>query len=221
NDNSTISKDVALQLPSGPNAGLILEVHYYNPTGSAQKDASGIRFCTGKKSARPHTATVHTLGSEAICIQPGAQQTVTGMCSPRTDMGDAHITGIWPHMHKIARRQTVIIHRSDGSSETIHDEPFSFNSQIFYPKDNVVVHPGDTVETRCGYQNDTSSEVHYGERTQDEMCYAFVLAWPAGSLANASTPGLDTSTFSLNRCAEPLSILESCNGLADAPVNVQ
>lgn len=163
---------------------------------------------------------MHTLGSEGICIPPGGQQTVSGSCWPRTDLGDVHITGVWPHMHKLARHMTVIVHRSSGASETIHDEPFDFNSQVFFPKNDVVVRPGDFVETRCSFENDTLAAVHYGERTQDEMCYAFVVAWPAGGLATPPTT-FESAAFSLNRCAEPLSILGSCNGLADAPITVE
>jgi Copper type II ascorbate-dependent monooxygenase, C-terminal domain len=220
--NGAAAGDVALQLPTGPRAGLILEVHYYNNTGTAQADASGIKFCTGKAAGRKHLAAVHTLGSEGICIQPGSKKEVSGDCAPRTDMGDSHITGIWPHMHKSARHMKVSIKRKDGTVEVIHDEPFDFNAQIFYPmKQDVVVHPGDKVETVCSYQNETSSAIHYGERTQDEMCYAFTAAWPAGSLANAPSGLSDPSTTLFNHCqSNQLSILQSCNGLQDRPVNV-
>lgn len=216
-DNGVATPDVALDLPSGPRAGLILEVHYYNNTGKQAEDASGIRFCTGKKSARPHLAAVHQLGTEGICVPPGQKADAVGMCNPRTDMGDIHITGVWPHMHKTARHMKVTINRADGSKEVIHDEPFDFNSQIFYPLTDVVLRAGDTVETRCTFENDGTTEVHYGERTQDEMCYAFTPAWPAGALANAPSPLSNPSTEIGNRCGDPLSILGSCNGIADAP----
>ncbi|MEY4513313.1 MAG: hypothetical protein RLZZ450_5435, partial [Pseudomonadota bacterium] len=222
-NNSVVPSDVALQLPSGPKAGLILEVHYYNTTGKPQEDASGIRFCTGPQKKRAHLAAVHTLGTEGLCIPAGSSKDFSASCAPRSDMGDIHINGIWPHMHKSARRMVVSIKRKSGTVDVIHDAPFDFQSQIFFPmKDDVVVHPGDSVQKRCYYQNDTTSQIHYGERTQDEMCYAFTMAWPAGALANApSALGTDPSMALLNRCAESLSILQSCNGLSDRPVNVE
>jgi mono/diheme cytochrome c family protein len=214
--NASVPPDASLALPSGPNAGLILEVHYYNETGKEQLDGSGLTFCTAKESARAHVAGMHTLGSEAICVAPGARaHEVVGQCTPRSDRGDIHITGVWPHMHKIARRQRIVIKRKNGASEVIHDEPFDFNSQIFYPKGDIVVRAGDTVETHCYFDNDGTQEVHFGERTQDEMCYAFVAAWPAGAL----TPSI-TSSQGVNRCADDLSILGSCNGIADRPITV-
>lgn len=220
--NGAASGNVALQLPTGPKAGLILEVHYFNNTGNAQKDASGLRFCTGKASGREHLAAVHTLGSEGICVQPGERTDVSSECKPRTDMGESHITGVWPHMHKSARHMKVSIKRADGSVDVIHDAPFDFNAQIYYPMtEDVVLHAGDTVETVCSYENDTTSPIHYGERTQDEMCYAFTSAWPAGSLASMPSAFSTSATDLGNHCqTNTLSILQSCNGLQDAPRNV-
>lgn len=222
-NNSVVPDDVALQLPTGPKAGLILEVHYYNTTGKPQEDSSGIRFCTGPKQKRAHLAAVHTLGTEGLCIPPGSSKDFSAACTPRSDMGDIHINGIWPHMHKAARRMVVSIKRKSGTVDVIHDAPFDFQSQIFFPmKGDVVVHPGDSVLTRCYYENDTPTQIHYGERTQDEMCYAFTMAWPAGALVSPpSALATDPSMALLNRCADSLSILQSCNGLADRPVNVE
>jgi hypothetical protein len=221
--NTVVSNDVMLQLPSGPNAQLILELHYFNNTGVSSPDRTGLRFCTAGRNTRPHEAAVHTLGSEGICIDPFTRNhEVAGSCQPRTDMGDIHITGVWPHMHKLARRMQVTVRRSGGQSEVIHDAPFDFNAQIFHPKQDVIVRAGDSVETRCFFDNDSAEYIKYGERTQDEMCYAFITAWPAGSLLPPGGGGDGTSLgLPLNRCADPLSIFGSCNGILDAPITVE
>jgi mono/diheme cytochrome c family protein len=217
--NEFVANDVMLELPSGPNAGLILEVHYYNDTRQSATDASGVRFCTGPANTRPHLAGVHTLGTEGICVEPNTRgHEVKGTCVPAPS-GDVHITGIWPHMHQQARRMKVTINRQNGSSEVIHDAPFDFNAQIYHPKTDVVVHPGDTIDTHCFYDNDGAQQIHYGERTQDEMCYAFTTAWPAGALTPAG--GGTSGGGLLNRCADLLSILDSCNGIFDAPANAE
>lgn len=230
-NNTSIPSDVGLQLPTGPRAGLILELHYYNDSGEAQEDASGIRFCTGRADKRPHTAVTHQTGTEGICLQPNTEGSVTGRCAPRQDLGAAHIRGIWPHLHKLGRRMVVTIHRASGEDEVIHDQPFDFNNQVFYPKD-IVFNPGDTLDTSCYYQNASNEQVHFGERTQDEMCYGFIMAWPPDSLAHAPAPaspfggglfggifggGTSTPTGPIHRCVEDSSILQSCNGYADLP----
>jgi hypothetical protein len=88
-------------------------------------------------------------------------------------------------------------------------------------KNDLVLKSGDSLEAHCFYDNDTNQKIKFGERTQDEMCYAFTMAWPAGALTNqglfGSTGG---STVGVNRCADDLSILQSCNGVSDRPVTV-
>jgi hypothetical protein len=215
--------DVGLQMPTGPNGGLILEVHHFNNDPSVAKfDSSGVRFCTGAANTRPHLAGVHFTGSEGICLMPNSQQTVTGTCNPQTDKGDIHIVNVWPHMHKLATHQQVTITRADGSTEVLHDQPFDFNSQITYPKD-VVIHPGDSLTTTCSYNNTTSDKVPFGENTQNEMCYSFITAWPAGALAVDPTKIdivqlIGSGIQQTRRCMNLTSIFDSCNGLADYPV---
>ncbi|HEX6241069.1 MAG TPA: hypothetical protein VFZ61_09250 [Polyangiales bacterium] len=220
-NNVAVPSDTSLALPSGPNAGLILEVHYYNDTKMEQQDASGVRLCTAKQTKRQHVAGIHAMGSEGICVPPNKRShEVVGGCDPRDDMGDITILGVWPHMHKAARRQQVVVKRKGGMIEVIHDQPFDFNSQIFYPK-NVVIKPGDTVEAHCFFDNDGNERIKFGERTQDEMCYAFTMARPAGALTNQGVfGGAAQSVAGVNRCADDLSILQSCNGIADRPVTV-
>jgi Copper type II ascorbate-dependent monooxygenase, C-terminal domain len=46
----------------------------------------------------------------------------------------------------------------------------------------IVVGPGDRLTTTCTYENDTSRIITFGQGTAQEMCYNFVVAWPAGSL---------------------------------------
>ena len=45
-----------------------------------------------------------------------------------------------------------------------------------------VINPGDRLETTCSFTNTTDTMVTFGERTEDEMCFNFVLAWPANAL---------------------------------------
>ena len=219
---SQLPADVGLSLPTGPNAGLILEMHHFNPNPSTpQTDTSGVKFCTAPANTRPHTAGVHFTGSDGICLNPNSQQTVSGVCNPQTDQGDIHIVNVWPHMHKLGTRMQLTITRADGTMETLHDQPFDFNAQISYPKD-VVIHPGDSMTTNCYYNNNTSAKVPFGENTQDEMCYGFVTAWPAGALAVDPTKInivqlLGSGIQQQRRCMDLTSILNSCNGLADYP----
>jgi Copper type II ascorbate-dependent monooxygenase, C-terminal domain/Copper type II ascorbate-dependent monooxygenase, N-terminal domain len=218
---TSFPSDVGLKLSKK----LVLEVHYYNNTGAPTQDRSGVKMCTAKKGKRPNLAGVHFTGSEGICVEPGQSREVSGMCSPDYGKGDAngdiHIVSVWPHMHVSATRMSMVINRANGTREVLHDEPFDFNNQLAYPKD-VVLHRGDTMETRCFYTNKTNARIPFGERTQDEMCYGFVTAWPTGSLVTSGALINPINWVALPiqpalRCLDPTSIFNSCNGVADYP----
>jgi hypothetical protein len=219
--------DVGLALPSGDSAGYVLEVHYRDPGALELIDRTGVRVCTASPttigSRVNNTAAVHFLGTEGICI-PRLRQAyeVAGTCTPHTDQGDIHILSVWPHMHGLGRRMTVTIKRKDGSSEALHDEPYSVSTTVLHETRDVVIRPGDKLETRCTYDNDQLVAVPFGEKASDEMCFAFVTAWPAGALSIDPATldplrALSLGPQASRRCLDPYSILASCAGVADSP----
>lgn len=215
--------DVGLVLPSGETAGLVLEVHYADTGLTELLDRTGVRVCTSGSVARDKAAAVHFLGTEGICVPPAhTGYEVVGSCSPRADQGDIHILNVAPHMHRLGRHMQVNIRRRDGRVEVLHDEPFYYLGTKLEHATDVVISPGDTLETRCTYENDTIMAVPFGEKTSDEMCFAFVTAWPAGALSVDPLTLDPLRTLSVGvqasrRCLDPIGILGSCNGFADSP----
>jgi hypothetical protein len=217
--------DVGILLPPKAVGQYILEVHYAN-YGKVEgaTDASGFQFCTAPAGIRPHTASVQFTGTDGICVPPNGEFTARGPCDPRDDEGDIHIIGWSPHAHLTADHMKTTITRKNGNVEVLHDAPFDFNFQRSYapPAGEVVLRPGDTISTDCHYRNPTAVPIHFGEKTQDEMCYNFVVAWPAKALAIDPAGLNDFERGALDaqqerRCVKPLSILDSCNGLRDLP----
>jgi hypothetical protein len=212
-----------LSLPSGPDAGFVLEMHYLDPGALELIDRTGVRVCTGPAAGLPTTAGVHVLGSEGICIPPVRDDfEVSGSCSPHRDQGDIHLLSIWPHMHQLGRRMQVTINRADGTSQVLHDEPYNPATTVLHPLHDVVISPGDKLETRCSYDNDSLLAVPFGEKASDEMCFAFVTAWPAGALSIDPATldplrALSVGPQAARRCIDPYSILNSCAGYADSP----
>ena len=76
----------------------------------------------------------------------------------------------------------MTIHRSDGRTESLVDHPFDFNNQVGYWTPSTLL-PGDSVETICTFEN-SGGLAHFGPNTENEMCYNFVVAYPAGALSN-------------------------------------
>jgi hypothetical protein len=162
--------DVGLHTEPG---GFSLEIHYNNKLGAGQKDASGARICVTEKM-RPHEAAVHWLGTQSL-----NKLTATGTCTP-SPLGQSPVTIISssPHMHLQGRHMKTVINRKGGASEVLIDKPFDFNTQIAYPTP-AVINPGDTLSTTCTFATPTP----FGQGTNEEMCYNFVMAYPAGGLA--------------------------------------
>lgn len=151
--------------------GFVLELHYNNSISTNELDGSGVELCVTDK-LRPKEAAVHWLGTQSL-----SKQTATGTCVP-TNTSDVTILSSTPHMHLQGRHMKTVINRAAGGSEVLIDKPFDFNTQVSY-KTPAVIKPGDTLTTTCTYATPTP----FGEGTNQEMCYNFVLAYPAGGLA--------------------------------------
>ncbi|HEX5657223.1 MAG TPA: hypothetical protein VFX59_08505 [Polyangiales bacterium] len=210
--------DVGLALPHGSRAGMVLEVQY--ASGSEELlDRTGVRICGARTSARAHTAAVHFTGSQGICIPPAARNyEVRGSCEPRTDRGPIHVLDVWPSMHQHGRRMQITVNRASGQREPLHDAPFAFDDQQRFPAHDVTLLPGDTLETHCYFDNDSLVPISFGESADEETCFGFITAWPAGSLASNPLGALGSALgIEPDRsCLNPADILLSCTGAADA-----
>lgn len=171
--NLEMPADVGLQMPG---AGYNLEFHY-NAKTAGHTDSSGVKVCV-TRTPRAKAAAVHPLGQEPFTIS-GAGST-TGTCKPRGPF-PITIMSSGPHMHLKGTHMKTIVKRANGTVETLIDEPFNFMNQIAYDTP-MVINEGDTLETTCTY----NSSATFGTGTSEEMCYNFVMAYPAGALAGAT-----------------------------------
>jgi hypothetical protein len=94
-------------------------------------------------------------------------------------------------MHKKGTHMKVVVNRANGMKETIHDEDFNFDNQRYYIMDTILM-PGDTFTTTCTY----NAPATFGQSTDNEMCYFFPIAWPAGAMASGA--GIHGPTTCLN-----------------------
>ena len=161
--------DVAIRMDSA--TSYLLEVHY-NSSGPSATDASGLEICVSEQ------AIISWLGTDGI-----NGTSATGTCAPRADE-PIHIIAGTPHMHLKGSHMKVTVNRDDGDSEVVHDEPFAFENQRGYAED-IVIQPGDSITTTCTY----SAPSRFGKGTNEEMCYWFALAYPAGALADGGLFG--------------------------------
>ena len=83
-----------------------------------------------------------------------------------------------PHMHEIGSEFEQRVHRADGTIEPfISLTGWSFETQLFYDT-QVELQPGDSMYTRCTWDNPTDRTVRSGPYTGDEMCFNFAYVTP-------------------------------------------
>jgi hypothetical protein len=177
------SPDLGMRMEG--NSNLLLEVHY-NSSDPSAVDASGLEICV-TETPPENEAIISWLGTDAI---QGTQS--SGTCAPRASE-PIHIVAGTPHMHLKGTHMKVSLERAAGGTEVVHDEAFSFENQRGYAED-ITLQPGDKLTTTCSYNAPST----FGKGTNEEMCYWFALAYPAGALTDGGFIG--ALTHGANAC---------------------
>jgi Copper type II ascorbate-dependent monooxygenase, N-terminal domain/Copper type II ascorbate-dependent monooxygenase, C-terminal domain len=162
-----------------------VQVHYNNLMHlSGEMDHSGFDVCT-TTDLRPNDADVLAFGTQDINIP--AHGTLDETCSYTLPSVSPQITLVadMPHMHKLG---TIIstIDAPTGGAATIDlgtRDPWNFNTQFWTNLAGTQLGPGDKVSTRCAWFNPGATAVTFGEDTEDEMCFSFVVYYPKITLS--------------------------------------
>jgi hypothetical protein len=177
---------VGLELP--PEGSLLnVQWHFYNNTGLPVNDRSAVQVCTVPAGTRPNVGSLTWLGTEnffgPLGMPPGPNE-FGGTCTNRTN-APITIWSFWPHMHALGRNMRSTVHRVDGTTEEVFNQPFDFNYQVHYDQTPpVVLQPGDSITSTCSFMNETGAFVAFGPSSNQEMCYQFTYAYPARALDN-------------------------------------
>ncbi|MFT3767195.1 MAG: peptidylglycine alpha-amidating monooxygenase [Minicystis sp.] len=166
-------------LPLEGTAHYVLQVHYNNIQHlSGETDASGFDLCTTDE-LRPNDADVLAFGTENFNVPAHGSLDVSCDFQVPEGSGSYHVIGAMPHMHKLGTViETKNIPGGTGAPVDIGSrDPWNFDTQYWTPLDQVV-QAGDTVRTRCAWTNPSDQAVHFGENTEDEMCFTFELYYP-------------------------------------------
>lgn len=99
---------------------------------------------------------------------------VSGEC---TATAPYSLFAVWPHMHRLATKQTVELVRNDVAT-MLHDHAYDFEEQSYYPA-RAEVQTGDRIRVTCTYVNNTGAIVTYGDGPDKEMCFAGLYRFPA------------------------------------------
>lgn len=172
----TLPPDVGF--PYNASTHWVVQLHYNNIDHlSGQTDKSGFGLCTTAKPVR-YDADVMAFGTQDIDVD--AQSSRDQTCSVRVPpaLAGAHLFSVFPHMHRHGTLISTEVVSADTTVMPLGERaPFHFDEQVWSPID-ATLRLGDVVKTRCAWSNKTTTPVHFGPNTDDEMCYSFTAYYP-------------------------------------------
>ena len=166
-------------------AVLVLQLHYY-ASAPGVSDRSGYALRTAPSVSRE--LLMAPLGAFDFRIPAGeANHSHVESIRWGSSYPPVRVWGSFPHMHVLGTGYRVWIEREDGTEDCVLEgtDRYSFHNQLTYMfRETPVVRPGDTVRFECTWDNsaanpnqffDPPQDIGYGERTDQEMCFAFTL----------------------------------------------
>ena len=164
-----------------PDEVLILQMHYYSNSAQTDglSDQSGYAFKTAKQVR--NEIRMAPLGKFDFSIPPGEpahQESVT------LDLPVAvTLWGVFPHMHVLGRAYRMSVGQPEQEVCVLDGPRYDFHNQLTYMfKEPLLIRARTPITFSCTWDNSLENpnlilrppqRVGYGERTDEEMCYAF------------------------------------------------
>jgi len=153
----------------------VLQMHYNNGAQLPDVvDNSGVRIFHG-----PPTGTEYgmiAIGPVGFSIPARSMATASSACTFREP---TRLFAGGPHMHVLGTSFTQELLRGAGTVEPlISIENWDFDYQFLYDFSNVLIAPGDRIQTSCTWNNPGARSVSSGTGTADEMCFNFAYVTP-------------------------------------------
>lgn len=167
---------VAVRIPAG--SQLLLNLHLFNFDATPLRGTSAVMARTVSPAAVVHEAEMTLAGVDArLNVAARSVSTANGTCTVRAD---TTMFALFPHMHQTAIHQKVTVMR-DAVETIVMDDDYTFDEQYYrLISPGVQLRAGDQIHVACTYDNPSEART-FGESSNDEMCYAGVYVYPAGS----------------------------------------
>jgi hypothetical protein len=167
-------------------ARLVLQMHYFDsyPGAAEELDQSGYGLLFAESVERE--IFQFPLGVEDFEVPAGATDHVEQFVAPWPDRyGPVTIVGTFPHMHLAGSGFDFQIGHPPGDDGATPDptcvvrmEDWDFhNQQSVMFKEPIRLEGGDVLNLTCSYDNPGTEPIEWGERTDQEMCYAFTYGY--------------------------------------------
>jgi hypothetical protein len=166
-------KGVGMKLSAG--SQLLLNLHLFNTGDTELSGTSGTQILPVEESQIEHLGEENPAVTLDLNILPNQDTTTTDYY---TVPEDSTLFAVLPHMHQLGIHSKVVAQSSIDGDVTVHDAPYSFDSQLYYPVQAVRMAKGDKVQFACTWRNTTSNTVHFGQSSLDEMCAIGLYRYP-------------------------------------------
>jgi len=181
-----------VRLPEGrgiqvmPSQNIIIQMHYYdNGTYEGAADQTGYALKTTDAVDVPLLMLPAGANSFAIPAGDEAYSHTESFELPPGLSGKIYTA--FPHMHVLGSSYELTIEHADGSTSCVsRAEAYDFDNQLSYQLlEPVAMSSGDSLHQTCTWNNSASNpdlihdppiDTFYGERTDEEMCFTFLLA---------------------------------------------
>lgn len=168
-------KGIGMHLRAGQQ--LVLNLHLFNPSDKPLSGVSGTLIKTIPEAMVEHAAGTMLAGTTTLNIPVGGPTTQTGTCAMDQDVT---LIAVVPHMHQLGIHLKAVAESSVQGEMVLHDGDYDFDTQIAYPLDMIEMKKGDLVKVECTYMNTTDADVHFGDSSLAEMCFAGLVRYPEG-----------------------------------------
>ena len=179
-DGTTATRGIRIER----NQRLVVQMHYYRngPEVDGLTDQSGYAFKIAPVVDTPLRMAPLGLYDFRIPANDADYSYGESIEIPAGVTGRIHV--LFPHMHVLGTRYRVWRERA-GEDTCIVAGDYTFDNQLSYVlREPLEFGPGDRLHLECTWDNSTNNpnrihddprDVGFGERTDQEMCYAFTL----------------------------------------------
>ncbi|MCE9584884.1 MAG: redoxin family protein [Planctomycetes bacterium] len=175
-----LPKGVARKLPK--DATIVLQIHYNNPTGSAQKDRTKIGLYFAKDPVKQLLYQARILNPWFKIPAGEAAWEVNAAWPVNRDIS---VISVMPHCHLLGRKATMIAELPNGKETSLIEiNDWDFKWQDTYNlKTPLHLPDGSNVRLTMTYDNSEDNPrnpnvppvgIRWGEHTTDEMCLGYV-----------------------------------------------
>ncbi len=176
-----------VQFPDGAgmklerDARLVLQMHYYESYAGASEEVDQSGYGLQLVESVDREVFQFPLGVEDFEVPAGATDHVEQMVVPWPERyGTVTVLGTFPHMHLRGAGFDFRVRHPDATDTCVASmDTWDFhNQQAVMLLEAVRVEGGDVLDVTCRYDNaDNDEPVSWGERTDQEMCYAFTYGY--------------------------------------------